>query len=181
MLASLTAPRDVLLSHGCAQVTLYLLPAGSWSESVECNHVGACTAIARAHCVLGPRDLISSLVSLHFPAVSFLFRCLPVIANVFLGVPLPLSPFLMIVICILTDLWPSLSLVSEQPEDNISQAHEETPQEGEKGTRRDERGTIARCSADVPFSHLLVLSPLPPLQWVASLATFTATIWSTLV
>jgi sodium/potassium-transporting ATPase subunit alpha len=60
------------------KVTVYLLPAGSWSEM------------------------------------------LPVIANVFLGVPLPLSPFLMIVICILTDLFPSLALVNEQPEDEIS-------------------------------------------------------------
>jgi sodium/potassium-transporting ATPase subunit alpha len=59
------------------KVTLYLLPAGSWSE------------------------------------------LLPVLANFFLGLPLPLSAFLMIVICMLTDLCPSLALVKEVPERDI--------------------------------------------------------------
>jgi sodium/potassium-transporting ATPase subunit alpha len=40
----------------------------------------------------------------------------PVLLNVFLGVPLPLSSFLMIVICIFTDLFLSLSLVMEKEE-----------------------------------------------------------------
>jgi sodium/potassium-transporting ATPase subunit alpha len=40
----------------------------------------------------------------------------PVIMNVFFGVPLPLSPFLMIIICCFTDLFCSLSLIMEKEE-----------------------------------------------------------------
>ncbi|OJJ42921.1 hypothetical protein ASPZODRAFT_1238891 [Penicilliopsis zonata CBS 506.65] len=40
----------------------------------------------------------------------------PVIMNVFFGVPLPLSSFLMIIICVFTDLFLSLSLIMEQEE-----------------------------------------------------------------
>jgi sodium/potassium-transporting ATPase subunit alpha len=87
----------VLLVDNLKKVTLYLLPAGSWSEM------------------------------------------LPVIANVFLGVPLPLSPFLMIVICILTDLGPSLALVNEKPEDQISQNEEQPTTKDDMGRHRHDR------------------------------------------
>jgi sodium/potassium-transporting ATPase subunit alpha len=40
----------------------------------------------------------------------------PVLLNVFLGVPLPLSSFLMIIICIFTDLFLSLTLIMEKEE-----------------------------------------------------------------
>ncbi|KAG6016054.1 hypothetical protein E4U54_002417 [Claviceps lovelessii] len=40
----------------------------------------------------------------------------PVLVNVFFGVPLPLSSFLMIIICVFTDLFLSLSLIMEQEE-----------------------------------------------------------------
>ncbi|KOS20025.1 Sodium/potassium-transporting ATPase subunit alpha-3 [Escovopsis weberi] len=40
----------------------------------------------------------------------------PVIFNVFFGVPLPLSSFLMIIICVFTDLFLSLSLIMEKEE-----------------------------------------------------------------
>lgn len=40
----------------------------------------------------------------------------PVILNVYLGVPLPLSPFLMVIICCFTDLAPCLSLILEKEE-----------------------------------------------------------------
>ncbi|PHH72306.1 hypothetical protein CDD83_4994 [Cordyceps sp. RAO-2017] len=40
----------------------------------------------------------------------------PVLVNVFLGVPLPLSAFLMIIICVFTDLFMSLSLIMEREE-----------------------------------------------------------------
>ncbi|KAG6815866.1 hypothetical protein H0H87_010656 [Tephrocybe sp. NHM501043] len=40
----------------------------------------------------------------------------PVILNVYLGVPLPLSSFLMVIICCFTDLVPCLSLIMEQEE-----------------------------------------------------------------
>ena len=40
----------------------------------------------------------------------------PVLLNVFFGVPLPLSSFLMIIICVFTDLLLSLSLIMEKEE-----------------------------------------------------------------
>lgn len=40
----------------------------------------------------------------------------PVLMNVFVGVPLPLSSFLMIIICVFTDLFLSLSLIMEKEE-----------------------------------------------------------------
>ncbi|CAG9975540.1 unnamed protein product [Clonostachys byssicola] len=40
----------------------------------------------------------------------------PVLVNVFFGVPLPLSSFLMIIICVFTDLFLSLSLIMEKAE-----------------------------------------------------------------
>jgi len=40
----------------------------------------------------------------------------PVILNVFFGLPLPLSSFLMIIICVFTDLFLSLSLIMEKEE-----------------------------------------------------------------
>ena len=40
----------------------------------------------------------------------------PVLVNVFFGVPLPLSVFLMIIICVFTDLFLSLSLIMEKQE-----------------------------------------------------------------
>lgn len=43
----------------------------------------------------------------------------PVIMNVFFGVPSPLSSFLMIIICVFTDLFLSLSLIMEQEEFNL--------------------------------------------------------------
>lgn len=52
------------------------------------------------------------------PAGSF-GELLPILANFFLGLPLPLSAFLMICICMLTDLGPSLALVNESPEGPI--------------------------------------------------------------
>ena len=43
----------------------------------------------------------------------------PILTNIFFGVPLPLSAFLMICICILTDMFPALSLMLEKPEKNL--------------------------------------------------------------
>jgi len=47
---------------------------------------------------------------------------LPVMTNVFLGMPLALSSFLMIVICCCTDVGPSLAMVYEKPESSIMRA-----------------------------------------------------------
>lgn len=44
---------------------------------------------------------------------------MPILVNIFLGVPLPLSAFLMICICILTDMFPALALMFEKPEKNL--------------------------------------------------------------
>lgn len=49
------------------------------------------------------------------PAGSF-SEIWPVIFNVFFGVPLPLSSFLMIIVCVFTDLFLSLSLIMEKEE-----------------------------------------------------------------
>lgn len=52
------------------------------------------------------------------PAGSF-SEIIPVFGNVFFGLPLPLSAFQMIVICLFSDVLPSLSLVYEKPERDI--------------------------------------------------------------
>lgn len=46
---------------------------------------------------------------------------LPVLANVFLGLPLPLSSFLMIYICVATDMAPSLAMIKEHAEADLMQ------------------------------------------------------------
>ncbi|KAJ3360016.1 hypothetical protein GGF32_008814 [Allomyces javanicus] len=52
------------------------------------------------------------------PAGTF-SELMPVLMNLFLGVPLPLSGFLMIVICIMTDVGPSIALMYEGAESNL--------------------------------------------------------------
>jgi sodium/potassium-transporting ATPase subunit alpha len=52
------------------------------------------------------------------PAGSFA-EVVPILVNIFLGVPLPLSAFLMICICILTDMAPALSIMLEKPESDL--------------------------------------------------------------
>ncbi|KAJ1965983.1 hypothetical protein GGI12_000414 [Dipsacomyces acuminosporus] len=52
------------------------------------------------------------------PAGSF-SEFVPMFLNMVLGIPLPLSVILMIVICMLTDVWASTSLMYEAPESDI--------------------------------------------------------------
>jgi sodium/potassium-transporting ATPase subunit alpha len=52
------------------------------------------------------------------PAGSF-SEAVPIILNIYLGVPMPLSAFQMIVICVLTDLGPSLAMMLEKSEGDI--------------------------------------------------------------
>ncbi|KAJ2021568.1 hypothetical protein IWW57_004880 [Coemansia sp. S610] len=52
------------------------------------------------------------------PAGSFA-EFVPMLLNMSLGVPLPLSVIFMIVICMLTDVWASISLMYESPESDI--------------------------------------------------------------
>ena len=52
------------------------------------------------------------------PAGSF-SEVVPIILNIYLGVPLPLSAFQMICICVLTDMGPSLAMMLEKSEGDI--------------------------------------------------------------
>lgn len=63
-------------------------------------------------------DNLKKVIVYLLPAGSF-SEILPVLANVFLGLPLPLSSFLMIYICVGTDIFPSLSMVYEQDEEQL--------------------------------------------------------------
>lgn len=58
---------------------------------------------------------LQKVISYLLPAGSW-SEIWPVLLNVFFGVPLPLSSFLMIIICVFTDLFCSLSLIMEQQE-----------------------------------------------------------------
>ncbi|KAJ1323621.1 sodium/potassium-transporting ATPase subunit alpha [Microdochium nivale] len=58
---------------------------------------------------------LQKVISYLLPAGSW-SEIWPVILNVFFGVPLPLSAFLMIIICVFTDLFLSLSLIMEKAE-----------------------------------------------------------------
>lgn len=58
---------------------------------------------------------LQKVVSYLLPAGSW-SEIWPVLVNVFFGVPLPLSSFLMIIICVFTDLFLSLSLIMEKAE-----------------------------------------------------------------
>lgn len=61
---------------------------------------------------------LQKVISYLLPAGSW-SEIWPVILNLFLGVPLPLSTFLMIIICVFTDLFCSLTLIMEQEEFNL--------------------------------------------------------------
>ncbi|KAH8888990.1 calcium ATPase [Thozetella sp. PMI_491] len=58
---------------------------------------------------------LQKVISYLLPAGSW-SEIWPVIVNVFFGVPLPLSSFLMIIICVFTDLFLSMSLIMEKEE-----------------------------------------------------------------
>ncbi|TPX19098.1 uncharacterized protein E0L32_011171 [Thyridium curvatum] len=58
---------------------------------------------------------LQKVISYLLPAGSW-SEIWPVLVNVFFGVPLPLSSFLMIIICVFTDLFMSLSLIMEREE-----------------------------------------------------------------
>ncbi|KAK4498702.1 hypothetical protein PRZ48_009212 [Zasmidium cellare] len=58
---------------------------------------------------------LQKVISYLLPAGSW-SEIWPVLLNVFFGVPLPLSSFLMIIICVFTDLFLSLSLIMEKEE-----------------------------------------------------------------
>jgi sodium/potassium-transporting ATPase subunit alpha len=61
---------------------------------------------------------MQKVIAYLLPAGSF-SELLPVLANVYLGMPLPMSSFQMIVICVLTDLCGTIALVYEKPETDL--------------------------------------------------------------
>ncbi|KAJ1911429.1 hypothetical protein H4219_005946 [Mycoemilia scoparia] len=63
-------------------------------------------------------DNLKKVLAYLLPAGSF-SELMPMLFNMLFGVPLPLSPFLMIVICMLTDVWVSISLMFEAAESDI--------------------------------------------------------------
>lgn len=61
---------------------------------------------------------LKKIIAYLIPAGSF-SEATPIIANVFLGMPLPLSSFLMIIICMFTDVFGSITLVYEKCEEDV--------------------------------------------------------------
>jgi sodium/potassium-transporting ATPase subunit alpha len=61
------------------------------------------------------------------PAGTF-SELIPVLLNIYIGVPLPLSGFLMIFICVITDIGPALSLMYEQPESDLMRRKPRRPE-----------------------------------------------------
>ncbi|KAJ1659966.1 hypothetical protein IWQ61_001030 [Dispira simplex] len=95
---------------------------------------GSEVAMEAAHMVLLDNNFSSILVAIEhgrlvyvnlkkcilylLPAGSFA-ECVPILVNMFFGVPAPLSAFLMVCICVLTDMPSSISLMYEGPERNL--------------------------------------------------------------
>ncbi|KAL0487780.1 sodium/potassium-transporting ATPase subunit alpha [Acrasis kona] len=63
-------------------------------------------------------DNLKKVILYLLPAGSF-SELTPVLASVFLGYPQPLSTFLMLAICVATDIFPSLSLIYEEAEADL--------------------------------------------------------------
>jgi len=63
-------------------------------------------------------DSLRKVVLFLLPTGSFV-QAVPIILNICLGVPMPLSSFQMIVICVLTDMAPSLALMFEKTEGEL--------------------------------------------------------------
>ncbi|RIB24813.1 hypothetical protein C2G38_1997693 [Gigaspora rosea] len=63
-------------------------------------------------------DNLKKVILYLLPAGSW-SELIPVLVNVFLGVPSPLSTFLMICICVLTDMLPSIALMYEKAEKDV--------------------------------------------------------------
>lgn len=62
--------------------------------------------------------------------VTLLILIYPVAVNVLLGLPLPLSAFLMIYICVITNIVPSISLIFETPEADLLKQPPRNPRKG---------------------------------------------------
>ncbi|ORY05461.1 calcium ATPase [Basidiobolus meristosporus CBS 931.73] len=63
-------------------------------------------------------DNLKKVILYLLPAGSW-SELIPILVNVLLGVPLPLSAFLMICICVLTDMLPSIAIMFETPESDL--------------------------------------------------------------
>jgi sodium/potassium-transporting ATPase subunit alpha len=75
-------------------------------------------------------DNMKKVILYLLPAGSF-SELMPIMANTFLGLPLPLSAFLMLVICCCTDIFPSLALIYEEAEADLM-AREPRSRTGER-------------------------------------------------
>jgi len=63
-------------------------------------------------------DNLTKVILYVFPAGQF-SEIIPVLVNSFFGIPLPLSSYLMIYICCITDIGPALSLIQETGESDL--------------------------------------------------------------
>ncbi|KAK9720816.1 hypothetical protein K7432_003880 [Basidiobolus ranarum] len=63
-------------------------------------------------------DNLKKVILYLLPAGSW-SELIPILVNFLLGVPLPLSAFLMIFICVLTDMLPSIAMMFETPESDL--------------------------------------------------------------
>ncbi|KAJ2743518.1 hypothetical protein GGI20_003673 [Coemansia sp. BCRC 34301] len=79
------------------------------------NFASIVVAIENGHLVF---ENLKKVLLYLLPAGSF-FEFVPMLLNMSLGVPLPLSVIFMIIICMLTDVWASISLMYESPESDI--------------------------------------------------------------
>ncbi|KAK9686836.1 hypothetical protein K7432_015011 [Basidiobolus ranarum] len=63
-------------------------------------------------------DNLKKVILYLIPAGSW-SELIPILSNFLLGIPLPLSAFLMIYICVLTDMFPSIAIMFETPESDL--------------------------------------------------------------
>jgi len=71
-------------------------------------------------------DNLTKVILYVFPAGQF-SEIIPVLVNTFFGVPLPLSSYLMIYICCITDIGPALALIQETPESDLMKRKPRNP------------------------------------------------------
>ncbi|ORY05462.1 calcium ATPase [Basidiobolus meristosporus CBS 931.73] len=73
-------------------------------------------------------DNLKKVILYLIPAGSW-SELIPILGNFILGIPLPLSAFLMIYICVLTDMFPSIAIMFETPEADLLKRPPRRPNE----------------------------------------------------
>ena len=79
---------------------------------------------------------------------------IPILTNIFFGMPLALSAFYMIIICVLTDIFPALSMMVEKPEKNLLNRPPRTKKDHLVDWRLVLQGCIIVGSLEAFFSFL---------------------------